>query len=320
MIPHVIEWQHLLHSTSKLGPQGMSTEYLKDVEGHPNTRDDYVGDGYENEPLISSKETENSPSKRQFSWIHVFIAFLAGVLVQFIVGSVTSGSISPPDWSTSLGVSPNTDTDNDGFVPPYVGSTEVHNYPPTDPTGIKTELFPTNVGYPGPTPTGAEPAVFLTAPSYPQHSGAANLLVPPKFIGAKTSSGKHFDLFRSWGNLSPWFSVPKGAFGVHSGPETPETCRVTALHFVHRHGARYPTGNSAPHYQDPFVTEAHSFLLEAYGSTASFATKLHDFGTKWNARGSLSFLNDWLAVLFPRFSYTLTHTPTAGHTNSVKKF
>lgn len=253
----------------------MSTEYPKDVEGNLNTQDDYAGDGYENEPLISSKETENSPSKRRFSWIHVFIAFLAGVLVQFLVGGVTSGSISPPDWSTSSGVSPNTDADNDGFVPPYVGSTEVHNYPPTNPTGIKTELFPTNVGYSGPTPTGAEPAVFLTAPSYPQHSGAANLLVPPKFIGAKTSSGKHFDLFRHWGNLSPWFSVPKGAFGVHSGPETPETCRVTSLHFVHRHGARYPTGN------------------KAYGSTAKFATKLHDFGTKWNARGSLSFLNDW---------------------------
>jgi hypothetical protein len=33
----------------------------------------------------------------------------------------------------------------------------------------------------------------------------------------------------------------RGAFGVHSGPETPHTCRVTGLHLLHRHGARYPT-------------------------------------------------------------------------------
>ena len=223
----------------------MSTRYPKDVEGQPNAQDDYIADGYEDVPLISPKEPQHSPGRRQFSWIHIFVAFLAGILVQFFVGRVSSGSLSLPDWSTSSGDPSNTDANSDGLVPPYVGSTEVHHYPPTHPTGVDTELFPTNVGYAGPTPTGAEPAVFLTAPSYPQHTGASNLLVPPKFFGTKTSSGNPFDLFRSWGNLSPWFSVPKGAFGVHSGPETPETCRVTGLHFVHRHGARYPTGSSA---------------------------------------------------------------------------
>ena len=231
----------------------MSTGYPKDVEESPNGQDDYITDGCEDEPLISSKEAEYSPSKRQFSWIHMFVAFLAGVLVQFLVGSVTSGSFSPLGWSTSSEVPISPNSDNNDFVPPYVGSTEVHHYPPTKPTGVNTELFPTNVGYPGPTPTGAEPAVFLTAPSYPQHTGATNLLVPPKFLGAKSSSGKPFDLFRHWGNLSPWFSVPKGAFGVDSGPETPKTCRVTGLHFVHRHGARYPTGSSRPFCPDLYV-------------------------------------------------------------------
>ena len=222
----------------------MNPRYPKDVEAKPNTQDDYATDGYEDEPLISSKEIDYSPRKRQFSLIHIFLAFLAGVLVQFFVGSLPSGSPSLPNSSLSPSkVSTNTDVDG-GFVPPYVGSTEVHHYPPTEPTGVNTELFPTNVGYPGPTPTGAEPAVFLTAPSYPQHSGAPNLLIPPQFAGAKTKSGEPFDLLRSWGNLSPWYSNPKGTFGVDSGPEPPETCRVTGLHFVHRHGARYPTGSS----------------------------------------------------------------------------
>lgn len=223
----------------------MNPGYPQDVEARPNPKDDYAPDEYENAPLLSSKEAEYSPRKRQFSLIHIFIAFLAGVLVQFFVGSVSSGSFTLFDSHlSSSGVTTNTDADNNGFVPPYVGSTEVHHYPPTDPTGVDTELFPTNVGYPGPTATGAEPAVFLTAPSYPQHSGAPGLVVPAQFTGAKTKSGKPFDLLRSWGNLSPWFSNPKGTFGVDSGPEPPETCRVTGLHFVHRHGARYPTGSS----------------------------------------------------------------------------
>ena len=219
----------------------MNPGYSKDVEAKPNPQDDYAADGYENEPLIS-KEIAYSPRRQRFSFVHLFVAFLAGVLVQFFVGSVSSNSPALFDSSPSR---VSTDSDAvDGFVPPYVGSTEVHNYPPTDPTGVDTELFPTNVGYPGPTGTGAEPAVFLTAPSHPQHSGAPNLVAPPQFAGAKTKSGEPFDLFRSWGNLSPWFSNSKGTFGVDSGPEPPETCRVTGLHFVHRHGARYPTGSS----------------------------------------------------------------------------
>ena len=224
----------------------MSPGYPKDVEATRNPKDDYAVDGYEHEPLLSSKEIKYSPQKQRFSVIHIFIAFLAGVLVQFFVGGVSSGSFSLSNSSSSPSrVSTDTDADH-GFVPPYVGSTEVHHYPPTNPTGVNTEFFPTDVGYPGPTPTGAEPAIFLTAPSYPQHSGAPGLVVPSKFAGAKTKHGKPFDLLRSWGNLSPWFSNPKGTFGVESGPEPPETCRVTGLHFVHRHGARYPTGSSKP--------------------------------------------------------------------------
>jgi hypothetical protein len=52
---------------------------------------------------------------------------------------------------------------------------------------------------------------------------------------------KHFDLLKSWGNLSPWYSVGKNTFGINSTPEVPDTCVITGLHFLHRHGARYPT-------------------------------------------------------------------------------
>lgn len=155
-------------------------------------------------------------------------------------------------------------------VPPYVGSSEVHHFPPAEPTNKFPELFPSNVGYAGATPTGAEPAIVATAPSWPMHTGAPHLVVPTKFLKhhkhkheeddedddddeddedeykhgkGKGRKGKKrkFNMLEKWGNLSPWYSIERGGFGLDSGPETPETCRITGLHFLHRHGARYPT-------------------------------------------------------------------------------
>ena len=119
--------------------------------------------------------------------------------------------------------------------------------------------FDCSVGFPGGTPTGAEPALIATAPSLPLQTGAAQL-VPPKIHKQiysahdgdggedeeKESHNHHkterpFNLFRSWGNLSPWYSVPRGAFGIDATAEPPSGCVVTALHLLHRHGARYPT-------------------------------------------------------------------------------
>lgn len=122
------------------------------------------------------------------------------------------------------------------LAPPYAGSSEVHNFPPPSPTNFFPSLFPTNVGYAGPTPTGAEPGLIGTAPSYPMHTGAPHLVSP-----FSANKEHNFDLFKYWGNLSPWFSVERGTFGLDSSPETPDTCRVTGLHLLHRHGARYPT-------------------------------------------------------------------------------
>lgn len=111
------------------------------------------------------------------------------------------------------------------------------HFPPSEPTNAYPSLFPSDVGYPGPTPTGVEPGIAATAPAYPQHTGAPGLLLPQKIKGGRNDSS--FDLFKSWGNLSPWYSVPSAAFGLEdASPLAPDQCRVTGLHMLQRHGAR----------------------------------------------------------------------------------
>lgn len=159
----------------------------------------------------------------------------------------------------------------DVYAPPWVGSTVVNNYPPPSPTNDFPELFPTkyvflrsrvpflehsflvflsrynSVGYPGNTPTGAEPAIIATAPTQPLQTGAAELVAPAYTSlphppsKSSTPSERPFNIFRSWGNLSPWYSVPRGAFGIDEGAEPPAGCDIKGLHLLHRHGARYPT-------------------------------------------------------------------------------
>ena len=166
---------------------------------------------------------------------YLFLAFISGVIVCLVPQYAFSGTSCP---------SPMSSEDNSAHVlaPPYVGSTEVHNWPPHSPTNDVPPLFPTNVGHAGVTPTGAEPALVLTAPSYPVHTGAAQLVLPSELhAGGKAEKG--FDLFKKWGNLSPWYSVKRDAFGIDSGPGAPDGCSVTGLHFLHRHGARYPTSS-----------------------------------------------------------------------------
>ncbi|KAJ7130984.1 phosphoglycerate mutase-like protein [Mycena filopes] len=211
-------------------------------------------------------------SKPRFGLNHLLISFVTGTLACFLAQYAICGS--------SCFTYRNTDTDTAVVVPteiqalasPWAGSTERHNFPPATPTNAFPSLFPTNVGYAGGTPTGAEPAVVATAPSYPMHAGAAVLVVPDSFTKSK---GKKYDLFKKWGNLSPWHSVDRTAFGLDSGPETPETCRVTGLHFLHRHGARYPTAYAS------------------YGGPANFSGRLNALAAKWTASGDLAFMNEW---------------------------
>lgn len=188
-------------------------------------------DASESEPARTSSHRQCSFASRPK--LYTATAFLAGVLsclaVQYVVCSLSSGGDMPaPHRNVEV------------FAPPYAGSSEVHHFPPASPTNVFPSLFPTSVGYAGPTPTGAEPALIATAPSYPVHTGAPHL-VSPTFPGKGNKTSSKFDLFRHLGNLSPWFSVDRGAFGLDSSPEVPETCRITGLHLLHRHGARYPT-------------------------------------------------------------------------------
>ncbi|KAF8638870.1 hypothetical protein AX17_001926 [Amanita inopinata Kibby_2008] len=230
-------------------------------------------------------------SSTQFKVFHLISAFLAGLATCLVVQYAICGfncSLKPSHASTAS-------LDSHAVALPHVGSSEIHAFPPSSPTNAYPSLFPTRVGYAGETPTGAEPAIIATAPSYPLHTGAAQLVAPGTISGinkTKYGTDKPFDLFKSWGNLSPWYSVDNGAFGLDSGPEVPDGCRVTGLHLLHRHGARYPTSWGM------LLILYHGLILAqnieaAYGGPARLAAHLHDTANKWNASGELEFLNSW---------------------------
>ena len=88
--------------------------------------------------------------------------------------------------------------------------------------------------------------------------------------------GSKCDMVRSWGSLSPWFSLPADTWGLpESSPVVPTGCEIQQVHIIHRHGARYPTSGSGP---------------------SSFAAKLHNItvnGTGFSASGPAEFLNTW---------------------------
>ncbi|KAF8162781.1 histidine phosphatase superfamily [Crassisporium funariophilum] len=242
----------------------------------------------------ASHFASKSCGQAKFGVLHVSAAFVLGSVACLLAQYAICGTncFSSKDGSSSAAPKSHAiEGIVSAFAPPYVGSTEVHNFPPTKPTNAYPSLFPSNVGYAGGTPTGAEAAVVVTAPAYPLHTGQCShqLLQPAKLLSQnekgddlddgiddfKKKKKSKFDLFRSWGNLSPWYSVERGRFGVDSSAEVPDTCQITALHFLHRHGARYPTAWSS------------------YAGPAKFATKLHKSPELWNASGSLEFLNDW---------------------------
>jgi hypothetical protein len=136
-----------------------------------------------------------------------------------------------------------------------------------------TALFPdeSEVGYPGPTPTGVEPAAIETAPVYPYNNGPAASF---PLVASPKNNGTGFEIFKYWGNLSPWYSVPSSQYGLpDASPLAPENCSVTQVQLLYRHGARYPTSGAPP---------------------STFAAKIHDATenglTTW---GELEFLNKW---------------------------
>ncbi|KZS96658.1 phosphoglycerate mutase-like protein [Sistotremastrum niveocremeum HHB9708] len=229
------------------------------------------------------------------AFLQLVSAFLSGIVITLLVQFILFPVLLPSPSSSST-TTPNSNdvlcTVGSGcndLASPDAGSTTVHDYPPPSPTNNYPSSFPIDVGYPGPTPTGGEAALVLTAPSYPGHTVVPFLVSPaslPKptkhssiYDSEKEEDGNsegRFDLFKSWGNLSPWYTVPSHTFGLpSSSPSVPDSCVITGLHFLHRHGARYPTRWSS------------------YAGPASFATRLHNDTDSWEARGDLEFLNDW---------------------------
>jgi len=75
---------------------------------------------------------------------------------------------------------------------------------------------------------------------------------------------------------SPYFSSPLFADFQETAAVLSETCSVSQVHLLHRHGARYPTSYS---------TEGAPF----FGQTIANATADGNF----SASGPLSFLNTW---------------------------
>jgi hypothetical protein len=224
---------------------------------------------------ISEKHTSTSAhSRRSFTLLHIGGAFALGFVLPLAAQQLPlfhRTPISPNEIGAHMGSSGSRPV---AYAHPWAGSTVREPFPPASPTNAFPELFPTNVGHAGPTPTGAEPGLVATASVLPVYTQAAHL-VAPLFVSKEDqdairddseegrSKGKHYkgkgkgkddgkdkdngkhddwDLFKKWGNLSPWYTVPRGAYGINSAGELPEGCEVTGLHLLHRHGARYPTG------------------------------------------------------------------------------
>ncbi|KAG8215939.1 hypothetical protein J3R82DRAFT_7913 [Butyriboletus roseoflavus] len=281
--------------------------------------------------LLSGSQQAVVQSMPRYTLKHVLASFAGGITVCLAVQLSLFGIryFSFRGRTGSGGVSAN---GVDIYAPPWVGSTTVHNYPPPYPTNDFPDVFPTeyafpsfmcspsltssflvllpcdSVGYPGKTPTGAEPALIATAPTQPLQTGAAQLVAPayaslPDHPSRpSTPSDRPFNLFRSWGNLSPWYSVPRGAFGIDEGAEPPTECDIKGVHILHRHGARYPTSWGMCHILAAVDSRRRIDSLmnvdfvANYGGPASLARRLHESAEQWNATGRLAFLNDWLVV------------------------
>ncbi|KAJ9121586.1 hypothetical protein QFC22_002205 [Naganishia vaughanmartiniae] len=138
------------------------------------------------------------------------------------------------------------------------------------------EAFPTDIGFAGPTPTGREPGLIITAPHLPLQTAQ------PPLVFARPSGGdskhkhsdkdKDFNILQSWGQLSPWYSVESHGLKKAESVQ-PEECKIVGMHWLQRHGARYPTSD----WEGP----------------GSVAKRLRETKANWNATGDLAFLNDW---------------------------
>jgi hypothetical protein len=206
---------------------------------------------------------DSQPSKAIGTAKTLALGFLGGASVVLLFQLVTSTDTIPnvPSYHSSLLRRELLPRDAprvpEGSFPRDIGSTLAHAYPPASPTNAIASLFPTQVGFPGDTLTGAEAFLVATAAAYPTDAGVDGLVDPgvaqdsgsgsPSWIdesGDDVIDPGTFSIFQFWSNLSPFYSVPKGAFGLQSTPDVPSGCTIKGVHILHRHGARYPGGPS----------------------------------------------------------------------------
>lgn len=124
--------------------------------------------------------------------------------------------------------------------------------------------------WPGPTVTGNPPFLAQTNPA----PWGMSYVPPYPLETALPISGNsnNKSIFQLMGQVSPNFPNPDG-FGSDEYP-LPPGANITHVNLLHRHGARYPTGDS---------------------SVAGFGSKIENITSNGTASwsGELSFLNDW---------------------------
>ncbi|KAH6917781.1 histidine phosphatase superfamily [Coprinopsis sp. MPI-PUGE-AT-0042] len=271
---------------------------------------------------------DNGKSKRAIPVrvSHVAAALVGGALICLLlqISIYGPGYFMPQSQPSTIfrAVSNAEPAQASAFASSWAGSFSSDIFPPPSPTNVVPSLFPTSAGYQGTTATGVEPGMIATAPAYPyQPPQCVNQLIAPAHLASTSTSTstttpspspssdpssvlgfesvkakdqddgqKDFKLFAHWGNLSPWSSIPKGKFGVDATPDPPPTCTVKSLHFLHRHGARYPTA--------PKTSTSTGTATPTPTGPAAFANKLNANPKAWKATGDLEFLNDWIDLGF----------------------
>lgn len=91
-------------------------------------------------------------------------------------------------------------------------------------------LFPgeTVIGFPGVTATGAEPLAIQTAAAYPNSNEAFFPLVGAQ--PADNNASSDFSIFKTWGNLSPWYTVNSSFYSLNgASPLVPDQCEITQV-------------------------------------------------------------------------------------------
>ena len=240
-------------------------EYEPLPASEPTTLDD------EEQNLLpgGSSSRNNRPSPKQWWKQRTFFNFnpITTLVIGYVLGAISvllfrlclssSCGLAASNSSSPVHVFGTRPAAAIASFPDDIGSTQTHAWPPPSPTNAVPSLFPTKVGFPGPTKTGAEPGLVLTAGTYPAWRGTEGLVKPvlwednaedaPVWIEESPvgeAKQEKFSVFKQWGNLTPFHSVPSDSFGIKSdtGPEVPSGCTLKGVHILHRHGARYPTG------------------------------------------------------------------------------